>query len=51
MEVADFLSVPERTVRENWRKWGLKAHKAGPAIRFRDRDRDIEAWLQQNVIQ
>jgi len=47
-EVADFLSVPERTVRENWRRWGLKGHKVGRAIRFRERD--IEAWLQRNTI-
>jgi excisionase family DNA binding protein len=47
-EVAEFLSVPERTVRENWKRWGLTAHKVGRAIRFRERD--IEAWLQRNTI-
>lgn len=47
-EVAEFLSVPERTVRENWRKWGLTAHKVGRAIRFRERD--IETWLAVNKI-
>lgn len=47
-EVAEFLSVPERTVRENWRRWGLKAHKVGRAIRFRERD--VEAYLEANRI-
>ena len=47
-EAAEFLSIPERTLRENWRRWGLTAHKVGRAIRFRERD--IEAWLQKNTI-
>ena len=45
-EAAQYLSVPERTLRDNWRRWGLKAHRVGRAIRFRERD--IEAWLEKN---
>jgi excisionase family DNA binding protein len=40
-EAAEFLSIRERTLRENWRRWGLTAHKVGRPIRFRERD--IEA--------
>ena len=47
-EAAGFLSVPECTVRENWRKCGRTAHKVGRAIRFRERD--IETWLAANKI-
>lgn len=47
-ELADLLSLPERTVRDNWRRWGLTAYTVGRAIRFRERD--VEAWLQRNVI-
>jgi excisionase family DNA binding protein len=47
-EAAEFLAVPERTLRENWRRWGLSAHRVGRAIRFRERD--IERWLDQNRI-
>jgi excisionase family DNA binding protein len=47
-ELAEFLSVPERTVRDNWRKWNLQAHKVGRAIRFRERD--VDAWLQRNTL-
>lgn len=43
-EAAEFLSVPQRTLRENWRRWGLTAHKVGRAIRFRVRD--IETYLE-----
>jgi excisionase family DNA binding protein len=46
-EAAQYLSVPERTLRDNWRRWGLKAHRVGRAIRFRERD--IEAWLEKNL--
>ena len=47
-EAAEFLSIPERTLRENWRRWGLTAHKVGRAIHFRERD--IETWLAVNKI-
>ena len=47
-EAAEFLAVPERTLRENWRRWGLAAHRVGRAIRFRERD--IECWLEKNRI-
>jgi excisionase family DNA binding protein len=47
-ELAEFLSVPERTVRENWRRWGITAYKVGRAIRFRERD--VETFLQKNIV-
>lgn len=47
-EAAEFLAVPERTLRENWRRWWLSAHRVGRAIRFRERD--IENWLEKNKI-
>jgi excisionase family DNA binding protein len=47
-ELAERLSVPERTVRDNWRKWGLTAYKVGRAIRLRERD--VEVWLQRSQI-
>jgi excisionase family DNA binding protein len=45
-QAAEYLSVPERTVRDNWRRWGLPAHKIGRAVRFRERD--IETFIEQN---
>ena len=47
-EVAEFLSVPERTVRDNWRRWGLPAHKIGKAIRFRVRD--VETFVEASRV-
>jgi excisionase family DNA binding protein len=47
-ELAEFLSVPERTVRENWRRWGITGYKIGRAIRFRGRD--VETFLQKNIV-
>lgn len=39
--------MPERTVRENWRKWGLTAHKVGRPPGFASAT--FEAWLQRNT--
>jgi excisionase family DNA binding protein len=47
-EAAEYLSVPERTVRDNWQRWGLLGYKVGRAIRFRERD--VEAWLERQAI-
>jgi excisionase family DNA binding protein len=45
-ETARFLGVHPKTLYKNWRKWGLKGIQVGRAIKFRDRD--VEAWLQEN---
>lgn len=45
-EAAQFLSIPERTLRDNWRRWELTAYKVGRALRFRERD--LESWLEKN---
>ncbi|WP_406438949.1 helix-turn-helix domain-containing protein [Streptomyces sp. NBC_01613] len=42
-EVADWLKVSEVTVKNRYRKWGLKAQKVGRLLRFRERD--IVAYL------
>ena len=47
-EAAEFLSVPERTLRENWRRWGMPGYKVGRAIRFRERD--LEIWLEKQAM-
>ncbi|WP_431933738.1 helix-turn-helix domain-containing protein [Nonomuraea jabiensis] len=44
-EVADYLGVPKTTVYDRWRAWGLKAHKVGRALRFRERN--VESWLER----
>jgi excisionase family DNA binding protein len=46
-QAAEYLSIPERTLRENFRRWGIPAHKVGRALRFRVRD--IEYYLERNV--
>ena len=47
-KASEFLSVPERTLRENWRRWGMPGYKVGRAIRFRERD--IESWLERQTV-
>ena len=47
-EAAEYLAVPERTLRENFRRWGIPAHKVGRALRFRVRD--IESYLEKNLV-
>jgi excisionase family DNA binding protein len=45
-EAAGFLNVPERTLRAEFRKWGIEAYKVGRAWRFRERD--LNDFLEQN---
>jgi excisionase family DNA binding protein len=47
-EVADYLAVPKATVYAQWRTWGLKAHKVGKHLRFRERN--LETWLERQAI-
>jgi len=37
-DVAAILAIPERTVRDKWREWGLPAYKIGKHLRWRERD-------------
>ncbi len=42
-EVGELLGLPERTIRAQWKQWGLRAYRVGRAIRWRERD--VHAWI------
>jgi excisionase family DNA binding protein len=44
-DVAAILAVPERTVRDKWREWGLPAYRIGRHLRWRERD--LYAWIDR----
>ena len=44
-ELAEFLGVPVRTVREHWRAWGLPGVRVGKYVKFRERD--VALWLER----
>jgi excisionase family DNA binding protein len=44
-DVAEILSVPERTVRDKWRSWELPAYRIGKHLRWRERD--LHAWIDR----
>jgi excisionase family DNA binding protein len=44
-DVAAILAVPERTVRDKWREWGLPAYRIGKHLRWRERD--VYAWIER----
>ena len=46
-EVAAILGIPERTVRDKWREWGLTAYRIGKHLRWRERD--LYAWINRNT--
>jgi excisionase family DNA binding protein len=46
-QVAAILGVPERTVRERWRAWGLPAYRIGKHLRWRERD--VYAWIDRQA--
>ncbi len=46
-QAAEYLATPERRLRDNWRRWGIRAYKVGRELRFRERD--IESYLARNV--
>ena len=46
-EVAAILSVPERTVRENWREWELPAYRIGKHLRWKERE--VNAWIDRHA--
>lgn len=46
-EVGELLGLPERTVRERWKEWGLQAYRIGRALRWRERD--VHAWIDKQA--
>ncbi len=46
-DVAAILAVPERTVRDKWREWGLPAYRIGKHLRWRERD--VHAWIDRQA--
>ena len=44
-DVAAILAIPERTVRDRWREWGLPAYKIGKHLRWKERD--LYAWIER----
>jgi excisionase family DNA binding protein len=47
-QVAEYLGIPEKTLYQRWRPWGLTAYKVGRHLRFRERD--IESWLERQEV-
>lgn len=45
-EVGEMLGVPERTVRAQWRTWGLPAYRIGKHLRWRERD--VHHWIDHH---
>lgn len=46
-DVAELLAVPERTVRDKWRAWGLPAYRIGKHLRWKERD--VLAWIDRQA--
>jgi excisionase family DNA binding protein len=46
-DVAAILGIPERTVRDKWREWGLPAYRIGRHLRWKERD--VCAWIDRQV--
>jgi excisionase family DNA binding protein len=46
-DVAAILAVPERTVRDKWREWGLQAYRIGKHLRWKERD--VHAWIDHQT--
>jgi excisionase family DNA binding protein len=46
-DVAAILAVPERTVRDKWREWGLPAYRIGKHLRWKERD--VYAWIDRQA--
>jgi excisionase family DNA binding protein len=44
-DVAAILNVPERTVRDKWKDWGLPAYRIGKHLRWKERD--VYAWIER----
>jgi excisionase family DNA binding protein len=48
-DVAAILAVPERTVRDKWKEWGLPAYRIGKHLRWKERD--LYAWIERQSAQ
>jgi excisionase family DNA binding protein len=46
-EVGELLGLPERTIRVQWKEWGLQAYRIGRALRWRERD--VMAWIERQA--
>jgi len=46
-DVGVILAIPERTVRDKWKEWGLPAYRIGKHLRWRERD--VYAWLERQA--
>ncbi len=44
-DVGAILAVPERTVRDKWKEWGLPAYRIGKHLRWKERD--VYAWIER----
>jgi len=44
-DVAAILAIPERTVRDKWKEWGLPTYKIGKHLRWKERD--VYAWIER----
>lgn len=44
-DVAVILAIPERTVRDKWKEWGLPAYRIGKHLRWKERD--VYAWIER----
>jgi len=44
-DVAVILAIPERTVRDRWKQWGLPAYRIGKHLRWKERD--VYAWIER----
>ena len=44
-DVATILAIPERTVRDGWKEWGLPAYRIGKHLRWKERD--VYAWIER----
>jgi excisionase family DNA binding protein len=44
-DVAAILAIPERTVRDKWKEWGLPAYRIGKHLRWKERD--VHAWIER----
>ena len=43
-DVAAILAIPERTIRDRWKEWGLPAYRIGKHLRWKERD--VYAWIE-----
>jgi excisionase family DNA binding protein len=47
-EVGELLGLPERTIRAEWKNWGLRTYRVGRALRWRERD--VMAWIESRKV-